>query len=160
MVVMGVLAFILCNRHRWRKKKRPTALKQYHPEFPENKEVFCFTSSLSMASTRSFEWNLESINICTNCHFIWSGKVYIWLSDWEYQKLFLWQPCLNKLVHVERLRNWSTSTWLLCGHFIQIHSCMGICSSCMYTNKSEHFYKWFGTLCRDNSVLMRVPRIR
>ena len=29
------------------------------------------------SSTRSFDWNLESINIWTNCQFIWSGKVYI-----------------------------------------------------------------------------------
>ena len=47
-----------------------------------------------------------------------------------------------------------------CGHFIQIHSCMGICFSCMYTNNYEHFHKWFGSLYRDNSVLMRVPQIQ
>ena len=41
----------------------------------------------------------------TNCQFIWSRKVYIWLSSWEFQKLWLWQPCLNKLMHVE---NWET----------------------------------------------------
>ena len=58
------------------------------------------------------------------------------------------------------LRNWSTSTWLVCEHFIQIHSCMGMCFSCMYTNNCEHFHKWFGTLYRDNSVLMRVPHIQ
>ena len=66
--------------------------------------------------------------------------MYIWPSVWEFQKLFLWQPwwaCWE-------LRNWSTSTWLVCEHFIQIHSCMGICFSCMYTNKCEHFHKWFG----------------
>ena len=163
MVVMGVLAFILCNRHRWRKKKkRPTTLKQYHPEFPwtENKEVFCFTSSLSMASTRSFEWNLESINIWTNCQFIWSGKVYIWLSVWEFKKLCLWQPCLNKLMHVE---NWETDQLqhdLYVDISYKFHPCMGICFSFIYTNKCEHFHKWFGTLYRDNSVLMRVPHIQ
>ena len=36
------------------------------------------------------------------------------------------------------LRNWSPSTWLVCGHFIQIHSCMGICFSCMHTNNYKH----------------------
>ena len=76
-----------------------------HEDFPwtENKVVFCFTSSLS--STRSFDWNLDSINIWTTCEFIWLGKVYIWLSVWEFQKLCLWQPCLNNLMYVE---NWET----------------------------------------------------
>ena len=59
-----------------------------------------------------------------------------------------------------RMRNWSTSTWLVCEHFIQIHSCMGICFSCIYTNNCEHFHKWFGTLYRDNSVLMRILDIQ
>ena len=109
------------------------------PPSPENKEVLCFTSSVS--STRSFDWNLESINICTKCQFIWSGKVYIWLPVWEFKKLCLWQPCVNKVMHVDReLKYWSPST-LLGGHFIQIHSCMSICFSCMYTNNYKHFHK-------------------
>ena len=60
---------------------------------------------ICVLSTRSFEWNLESIDIWTNCQFIWTGKVYIWLLVWEFQKLFLWQPCFNKPMHVE---NWET----------------------------------------------------
>ena len=105
MAVMGVWAFILCNRHRWHIKQT----KKNHENIAsrlsltEKKEVFCFTSSVS--STRSFDWNLKCINICTNCQFIWSGKVYIWLPVWEFKKLCLWQPCLNKLMHVE---NWNT----------------------------------------------------
>ena len=55
--------------------------------------------------TKVLSWILESINTWTNCQFIWSGKVYIWLSVWEFKKLCLWQPCLNKLMHVE---NWET----------------------------------------------------
>ena len=67
-------------------KTKEKTMKTYQADFPwtENKEVFCFTSSVS--STRSFDWNLESINICTNCQFIWSGKVYIWLPVWEFKK--------------------------------------------------------------------------
>ena len=106
MAVMGVWAFTFCKRHRWHyKTKEQRTMKTYQADFPwtENKEVFFFTSSVS--STRSFDWNLESINIWTNCQFIWSGKVYIWLSVWEFKKLCLWQPCLNKLMHVE---NWNT----------------------------------------------------
>ena len=67
-------------------KTKEQTMKTYQADFPwtENKEVFCFTKSVS--STRSFDWNLESINICTNCQFIWSGKVYIWLPVWEFKK--------------------------------------------------------------------------
>ena len=99
MAVMGVWAQI-----RY-KTKEQTAMKTYQADFPwtENKEVFCFTSSVS--STRGFDWNLESINICTNCQFIWSAEVYIWLPVWEFKTLCLWQPCLNKLMHVA---NWHT----------------------------------------------------
>ena len=95
--------FVYWTQMTW--NKRTTALKQYQADFPwtENKEVFCFRSSVS--STRTLSGILEPINIWTNCQFIWSGKVYIWLSVWEFQKLFLWQPCLNKLKHVE---NWET----------------------------------------------------
>ena len=105
MAVIAVWAFILCTRHRRHKTKEQTIMKTYQADFPwtENKDVFYFTSSVS--STRSFDWNLESINIWTNCQFIWSGKVYIWLSVCEFKKLCLWQPCLNKLMHVE---NWNT----------------------------------------------------
>ena len=87
------------------KKKRTTALKQYQADFPwtENKEVFCFRSSVS--STRTLSGILEPITFWTNYQFIWSGKVYIWLSVWQFQKLFLWQPCINKVMHVE---NWET----------------------------------------------------
>ena len=125
-------------------KTKEQTMKTYQADFPwtENKEVFCFTSSVS--STRSFDWNLESINICTNCQFIWSGKVYIWLPVWEFKKLCLWSP----------------STLLVCGHFIQIHSCMSICFSCMYTNNYKHFHKWFGIFYSDNSALMSVPHIQ
>ena len=87
------------------KTKKQKTMKTYQADFPwtENKEVFCFTSSVSR--TRSFDWNLEGVNICTNCQFTWSGKVYIWLPVWGFKKLCLWQPCLNKLMHVE---NWNT----------------------------------------------------
>ena len=87
------------------KKKRTTALKQYQADFPctENKEVFCFRSSVSC--TRTLSGILEPINMWTNFQFIWSGKVYMWLSVWQFQKLFLWQPCINKVMHVE---NWET----------------------------------------------------
>ena len=87
-------------------KTKEQTMKTYQADFPwtENKEVFCFTTSVS--STRSFDWNLESINICTNCQFIWSGKVYIWLPVWEFKKLCLWQPCVNKVMHVDR--EWNT----------------------------------------------------
>ena len=152
MVVMGVWAFILCIGHRWRnwtKEQQPwNNTKQIFPEQKTKKafaQLFCFTSSVS--STRSFDWNLESINIWTNCQFIWSGKVYIWLSVLEFQK-----PCLNKLMHIQ---NWETDqpqhdlyvdisykftfAWVFVSH------------ACTQIN--------LNTL-NNNSVLMRVPHIQ
>ena len=43
------------------KAKGPKTIKTCQADFPsaENKKVFCFTSSVS--STRSFDWNLESL---------------------------------------------------------------------------------------------------
>ena len=94
--------------------------KEKHDDFPwtENKEVFCFTSSLS--STRSFDWNLESINICTNSQFISSGKVYIWLPVWEFTKTMPLATMSQQPHACWELRNWSPSTWLVtvvCRHF-------------------------------------------
>ena len=136
-------------------KTKEQTMKTYQADFPwtENKEVFCFTSSVSR--TRSFDWNLEGVNICTNCQFTWSGKVYIWLPVWGFKKLCLWQPCLNKLMHVE---NWNPDH--LWGHFIQIHSCMSNCFSCMYTNNYKHFHKKFGIFYSDNSLPIMVPDIQ
>ena len=57
------------------------------------------------------------------------------------------------------LKYWSPSTLLVCGHFIQIHSCMSISFSFMYTNNYKHSHKWLGIFCIDNSVLMRVVMI-
>ena len=80
----------------------------------QTKSRFWLFYIISVSSTQSFDWNLVSFNIWTNCQFIWSGKMYIWLSHWEFKK--------------------TLSTLLVCGHFIQIHSCMSICFSRMYTN--------------------------
>ena len=141
-------------------KTKEQTMKTYQADFPwtENKEVFCFTSSVS--STRSFDWNLESINICTNCQFIWSGKVYIWLPVWEFKKTMPLATMSQQAHACWELKYWSPSTLLVCGHFIQIHSCMSICFSCMYTNNYKHFHKWFGIFYSDNSALMRVPHIQ
>ena len=57
----------------------------------------------------------------TNCQFIWPGKVYIWVS--------LGISKFVAVVNCSKLRNLSLrspSTWLLCGHFIEIHFWMSI----------------------------------
>ena len=56
-----------------------------------------------------------------------------------------------------KLNMFTGGSTLLCGNFLQIHSSMGICFSCTYTNNYEHFCKWLGTFYRDDSLLMRVP---
>ena len=105
MAVMGVWAFILCNRHRWDiQQKNKKTWKHIKQIFPEQKTKKSFALH-HLSSTRGFHWNLEYVNICANCQFIWSAEVYIWLLVWEFKTLCLWQPCLNKLMHVE---NWHT----------------------------------------------------
>ena len=161
MVVMGVGAFILCTGHRSRKTKERQPWNNTKQIFPEEKTKKSFALRHLCPGHELLSGILESINTWTNCQFIWSGKVYIWLSVWEFQKLFLWLIMSQQGHACWELRNWSTSTWLVYGHFLQFHSCMGIFShACMYTNNCEHFHKWFGSLYRDNSVLMRVLHIQ
>ena len=76
-------------------------------------------------------------------------------SVWEFKNYASGNHVLTR-----ELRNLSPSSWFVCGHFIPIQSCMGICFSSMYTNNYEHFHTWSGTFYRDNSVLMRVPHIQ
>ena len=145
MAVMGVWAVILRTRHRWHKAKE----QKNHENIPSrcslNRKQRSLLFYIICVQYMKFWLEFGTINSWTNCQFIWSGKVYIWLSVWEFKKLCLWRPCLNNLVHVDReLKYWSPWTLLLCGHFIQIHSCMSICFSCMYTNNYKHFHKWFG----------------
>ena len=81
---MGVRSFTSCTRQRWRKTKEQKPWNNTKQIFPwtDNKEVFCFTSFVS--TTRGFDWSLEAI-VCTNCQFIWSRKVYIWMPVWEFK---------------------------------------------------------------------------
>ena len=102
---------------------------------------------------------LGTINIWTNCEFIWSGKVYIWLSgtfkNYSSNNHVSTSSCM---LRTEKLTNFNMNLYVDVQY--KFHSCMDICFSCRYSNKCEHFHKWFGTLYRDNSVLMRVPRIQ
>ena len=146
MDVMGVWAFILCTWHRWRKTKEERPWTNTKQIFPEQKTKKSFALRHLCPVHEVLSGNLESISTWTNCQFIWSGKVYIWLLVWEFQKLFL---CLNKVMHVE---NWETdqlqhylyvdiSYSLFHGYLFVLH---------VHNTNCEHFHKWFGTLYRDN----------
>ena len=160
MVVMVVMGHLFCVPDTDHVKQKNDSLKTIPSRFSLNRKQRSLDLSHLCPVHEVLSRILESINTWTNCQFIWSGKVYIWLSVWEFEKLFLWLPMSQQGHACWELRNWSTSTWLVCEHFIQIHSCMGMCFSCMYTNNCEHFHKWFGTLYRDNSVLKRVLHIQ
>lgn len=57
-------------------------------------------------------------------------------------------PCLIKLMHFE---NWETDhlTSLVCGHFIRIHSCKGICSLHVHQKNNIHLhYLRFGAFLK------------
>ena len=86
----------------------------------------------------------------TKCQFLWSGKVYIWLSVWELQKLI---TSMSQQAHA--CKNWETDhlqhdlygdisyKFTLAGVFV-FHACT--------QNNYEHFHKWFGTFSRDSEL--------
>ena len=143
----GSLQILFCVPDTDNVKQKNNSLETIPSRFSLNRKQRSLLLYVICVQYTKFWVEFWTINIWTNCQFIWSGKVYIRLSVWEFQKLFLWQPYMSQQGHVcWELRNWSTSTWHVCGHFTQIHSCMGICFSCMYTNNCEHFHEWFGAL--------------
>ena len=80
MAVMGLWAFILCTGLADDIKQKNKTHETIPSRFSLNKKQSLFLTS-SVYSTRSFDWNLESKNIWTNCQFIWSGKsVHLTLS--------------------------------------------------------------------------------
>ena len=122
-------------------KTKEKTMKQYQANLPwtKLKKVFCFTLSVSSTLDKLL------IHLVTeSVHLI----VILGIS-----KSMALATMSRKPHECWELRNWSPSTRP--GHFIQFHSCKGICFSCMYTNKYEHFHKWFGTFYRD-SVLMKA----
>ena len=126
MAVMGVWAFILCTRHRWHKTKEQKTMKQNQADFPwtENKEVFCFTSSVS--STRSFDWNLEPLISGQIVNSFGQGKCTFDcqsgnLKNYASGNHVSTSSCMLR-IEIVIIAN------ITCiGHFIKIHSCMSIC---------------------------------
>ena len=160
MVVIGVWAFILCTGHRWRKTKEQQPWNNTKQIFPKQKtkKSFALCHLCPVHKVLSGIWNPLLSGQIVN--LFGQGKSTFDCQYKNFKNYYSGNHVSTSSCKFRILRNWSTSTWLVCGHFIQIHSCMGICFSCMYTNKCEHFHKWFGTLYRDNSVLMRVPHIQ
>ena len=98
---MGVWAFI-CVTDTDDVKQKNNNQADFPSRFSLNiKQRSLLLYVIFVLSTRSFDWNLEAINIWTHCQFIWSGKVCTRLSVWEFQKLSLRQPFLNKFMHVD-----------------------------------------------------------
>ena len=131
--LMGVWAFILCNRHRWDIKQKNKNHVNISSRFSLNRNQRSLLLYIICVQYTRFWLVFGSINICTNCQFIWLGKLYIWLPVWEF---------MSQQAHAcWELKYLSPSTLLVCGHFIQIHSCKSICFWCTYNYK--HFHKWF-----------------
>ena len=106
MVVMGVCAFILCNRHRWHiKQKNQKQWKHTKQIYPEQKtKKSCALHHLCpVHEVLTGIWNpLISAQIVNS---FGQGKCTFDCQSGNLKKLCLWQPCLNKLMHVE---NWNT----------------------------------------------------
>ena len=102
MAMMGLWAFILYTGLVDDIKQKNKTLETIPSRFSLNKKQRSLFLTSSVSSTRSLDWNLKSKNILTNCQFIYGqGKVYNRLLVWKFKELCLWQPCLNKLMHVE-----------------------------------------------------------
>ena len=119
-----------------------------HDDFPwtENKEFFCFTSSLS--STRSFDWNFGRHKYPgqISVNSFGQGKCTI---DFQSGNI---KNCASGN-HVStasctlRIENWSPSTWLVtvvCGHFTLAyawefvsHACTISCQVWLYTTSTN-----------------------
>ena len=158
MAVMGVWAFILCTRHRWHiKQKKQKPWKHTKQIFPEQKteKSFVLPHLCPVLEVLTGIWNhsyLDKLSI----HLV---RESLTVSLGIYKTMPL--ATMSQQAHAcWEMKYWSPSTLLVCGHFIQIHACMSICFSCMYTNNYKHFHKWFGIFYSDNSVLMRVPHIQ
>ena len=104
MVVMGVWAFILCTGHRWRKTKEQQPSNNSKQIFHEHKtkKSFALRHLCPINEVLSALWNpLISGQIVNS---FGQGKCTFDCQS-AFQKLFLSQTCLNKVMHVE---NWET----------------------------------------------------
>ena len=115
--------------------------------FPEQKTKESSVNVICLQYTKFWpEFGSHYLDKLSVHQFTWSGKVYINVHLTVSLGISKTMPLatMSQQAHAcWKLRNWSPSTWLVYGHFIQIHSCMGICFSCMYTRNHEHFHKWF-----------------
>ena len=87
-------------------------MKQYQEDFPwtENKKVFCFTSFVS--STRSFDWDLDSLISGQIVNSFGQGKyTVIWLSVREFKNHASRNHVSTSSYACWELRNWSPATW-------------------------------------------------
>ena len=160
MAVMGVWAFILCTRHRWHKTKEQQPWNNTKQIFPEQKtkKSFALHHLCPVHEVLTGIWNPlisgQIVNSFGQCTFDCQSRN---------SKNFASGNHVSTSSCMLRIEIWNTpSTLLVCGHFKQIHSCMSICFSCMYTNNHKQFQKWFGIFFTMilNSVLMRVPHIQ
>ena len=106
MAVMGVWAFILCTRHRWHIKQKNKKPRKHTKEiFPEQKtkKYFVLHHLCPVHEILTGIWNpLISGQIVNS---FGQGKCTFDCQSGNLKNLCLWQPCLNKLMHVE---NWNT----------------------------------------------------
>ena len=157
MAVMGVWAVILCKRHRWHiKQKNKEPWKHTKQIFPEQrtKKSFSLHHLCPVHEVLTGIWN-----ICTNCQFIWSGKVYIWLPVWEFKNYASGNHVSTSscLLGIEILMTFNvTCLWTFHTNSI-LHEYLFR----MHVHKYyKHFHKWIGIFYGDDSVLMRVPHIQ
>ena len=161
MVLMGLWAFVLCTGHRWRKTKEQQLWNNTKQIFPEQKTTksFALRHLCPVHEVLSGIWNPlisgQTVNsfgqgkciiACQSGNFkIYSSGSHVSTSSYMLK--------IEKLIMFNMTCMWTFQANSLLHRYLfpmHVHK----------LNKCEHFPKWFGTLYRDNSVLMRVPHIQ
>ena len=162
---MGVGVFILCNGHRWRKAKE---------QQPWNGPLETIPSRFLLNRKQR---SLLLYVICVQYTKFW---VEIWnpLIPGQIVNSFGQGKCTFDC-QSGNFKNYSSGTVSTRSCMLRIEKLINFNMTCMWTfhtnsllhgylflmhvhkmNNCEHFHKWFGTLYRDNSVLMRVLHIQ
>ena len=142
MAVMGVWAFILCNRHRWdiqqKNKKTWKHIKQIFPE-QKTKKSFALHHLCPVHEVITGIWNpLISAQIVNSfgqgkCTFdCQSGNLKNYASG-NHVSTSLCMLRIEIVITFNITCMWTFHTNSLLHEF-----------SCMYTNNYKHFDKWFG----------------
>jgi len=105
MAVMGLWALILCTGLADDIKQKNKIHETIPSRFSLNrKQRSLFFNAISVQYTKFWlEFGIHKYLDKLSIHLV--RECVLWLSVWTFKEPCLWQPCLNKLMHV---KNWRT----------------------------------------------------